>query len=128
MWISQTEAEIIQAIDVCSLEETATSDAKRELPTSKELAKDMAAMSMDGGPLLIGVAEDKQANSFQCTPIDLTGITEQVSQIIEHSIMEPPYVDLYPIPTSANPTRGYLVIAVHPSLHAPHSTRCGLRG
>ncbi len=61
MWVPTTEQEILAAIASGDTEETPSFDAKQALPAkgkSKDLAKDVAAMSADGGTLLYGIAED----------------------------------------------------------------------
>ena len=126
MWIPKTEDEIVQAVHTGTLQETAIFDAKRELPhKSKDLAKDIAAMSIDGGTLLFGVAEDHNQHLTQLTPIDLAGGKERVANIIQTSIAEPPEVFIQAIPTSTNPAKGYLVIAIPPSPRAPHMVIIG---
>jgi hypothetical protein len=61
MWIPRDAAEVERAARNGDLEETASFDAKAELPPSKKnasVAVDVAAMTGDGGVILYGVAED----------------------------------------------------------------------
>lgn len=49
MWVPKSEADIIQAVDSNSLEESAIFDGKGSIPTkSSEIAKDIAEMCNDG--------------------------------------------------------------------------------
>jgi len=57
MW-RPTEWSEIEAL-IGYAEETAGLDFKRELPSNGELAKDVAAMTVNGGIVVIGVDEDR---------------------------------------------------------------------
>ncbi len=59
MWIPKSEDDIERAIEDGTLAETLTFDAKALPVKSKDIAKDVAAMSLEGGVLLYGVAEDE---------------------------------------------------------------------
>lgn len=121
MWIPKSEDEIASVVAAGSLEETATFDAKESLTKkSKEVAKDIAAMANDGGVLLYGVGEDEHGAPARLTPIPLAGERERLSSIIQTCIAEPPTVTVQAIPTSSDPTVGYLVVAVTASPRAPH--------
>ncbi len=128
MWVPRSEGELIKAIEVGDLIETATFDAKAALPTrgrSKDLAIDVAAMANDGGTLLYGVAEDERGRPNILSPIELDGATERVDRIVRSCISEPPTIELHLIPTDDDPEVGYLVVAVPPSPRAPHMVTVG---
>jgi hypothetical protein len=61
-WPPRTEAALEGASRAGLLTETHHLDIKKELPTgdaaNKELARDLASLSIDGGLLIIGVDED----------------------------------------------------------------------
>ncbi len=60
MWIPKSEEEIVNAVNSDALEESAIFDAKVELPSKNiEIAKDIAAMSNDGGVIIYGIGEDE---------------------------------------------------------------------
>jgi hypothetical protein len=113
MWIYKTEQEILAAIDVGDLIETASFDAKEALPAkgkSKDLAIDVAAMSADGGTLLYGVGEDDNDRLTVPQPFELAGARERVDQIVRSTISEPPAIEVYAIPTDDDSSLGYLVV------------------
>jgi hypothetical protein len=76
--IDSFEAAVIEG----ALEERHDFDAKRELPRSgKELAKDIAAMSTDGGALVCGVGEDENGQPRVLAPFELAGAAERIDQV-----------------------------------------------
>jgi hypothetical protein len=127
MWIPTTEQEILAAIETGDLVETASFDAKSQLPAKGkhiDLAVDVAAMTSDGGSLLYGVGEkDRRPTVLQ--PFRLAGARERVDQIVRTSISEPPDIDVREIPTDQDSSLGYLVVAVPPSPRAPHMVTVG---
>jgi hypothetical protein len=123
MWRPVSEQEILAAIEAGNLIENATFDAKAALPDkgkSKDLAKDVAAMSINGGTLLYGVGEDAHGRPTVPKPFKIVGVRERVDQIVQASISEPPIIEVYTIPTSDDPSLGYLVVVLPPSPRAPH--------
>lgn len=120
MWVPKSEEEIDASIDRGDLEETHTLEFKGQLDkNSKEMAKDICAMTVDGGVIIYGIGEDDNAQ-FIRTPIPLKGQPERIDQIIGTGIHERPAADIKPIPTKADPSVGYIVVAVPPSPRAPH--------
>ncbi len=126
VWRPTEEQTIVAAAERGDLEETHTFDAKRELPQegskrgNRDLAVDVAAMTVDGGTLLYGVAEDAEGRPTVPTPIALAGQRERIDQIVQTLVSEPPTVEIDPVETAADPSRGYLVVVVPPSPRAPH--------
>ncbi len=126
MWRPRDEQTIVAAAERGDLEETHTFDAKRELPPegsskgNRDLAVDVAAMTVDGGTLLYGVGEDADGRPTVPTPIALAGQRERIDQIVQTLVSEPPTVEIDPVETAADPSRGYLVVVVPPSPRAPH--------
>jgi hypothetical protein len=121
MWIPKTESEINDVVERGDLEESATFDAKRELPSNNsEIAKDIAAMANDGGVLIYGIGEDKNKRLTELNPILLKGEAERITQIVQTSVSEPPRITISGIPTSQDPSKGYLVVVVPASIRAPH--------
>lgn len=68
-------------------------DLKRQLGKGKEanrdLAKDVAAFSIDGGVLYIGVREGAPGQAPALHPVELGGLKERVDQVAR-SIPRPP--------------------------------------
>ena len=123
MWVPENAEEIERAAQGGHLRETHSFDAKAALPDrnrNAELAKDVSAMTVDGGVLLYGIAEDRDQNPTVPQPIDLAGVRERVDQIVSTSIQEQPYVDPRSFATADDPSKGYLVVLVPQSARAPH--------
>lgn len=53
-------------------------EVKREIPSGRganlELARDLASLGVDGGTLVVGVAEDKSTGTFTAHPCALAGL------------------------------------------------------
>ncbi len=121
MWKPKTEEEILEALATGSLEESAVFDGKREIPSkSIETAKDIAAMSCDGGVIIYGIDEDENKLLTIATPFPLAGQPERIDNIVKTCVQESPEVAIYTIPTKSDPSIGYIVVVVPPSERAPH--------
>jgi hypothetical protein len=108
------------------LEEKHDFDAKRELPSSgKELAKDVAAMTTDGGVLVYGVGEDENGHPNQLCPMPLSGAAERIDQIVQTSISGNPRLEFIHLRLPQDSGRGYLVVLVPASPDAPHQVTVG---
>lgn len=120
LWRPVSEEEIRQAAAAGSLEETHYFDIKRELKSgpsaNKELAKDIAAFSEDGGVILIGV--DEKVMRPTLTPVDTTGMPERIEQIARMRVDEPVTVSTSVIASEDQPGLGYLVVSVPASPRA----------
>ncbi|MFC6008060.1 ATP-binding protein [Angustibacter luteus] len=99
-------------------------DVKREVGDSngprRELARDLAGFAIDGGALLIGVAEDTDTGTLTPSPVPLVGQAERIEQVAATRIDPPLFVQVRAIPTASDPARGYLWVDVPPSPLAPH--------
>jgi hypothetical protein len=123
MWIPETAAEVEDAAARGELEETHTFDAKSSLPAPKknhDLAVDVDAMTVDGGSLLYGLAEDENGRLTVLAPVELAGAPERIAQIVETSISEPPFVRIQTLPLEDDPSKGYVLVIVPQSRRAPH--------
>lgn len=124
MWQPATEAQIAAAIEAGDLRENVHLDVKRELTRGDgartELARDLASFAIDGGALLIGVAEDKDAGTFSLAPFTLAGVAEQIENIAVNRVDPPLFIRIHDIPAEADPSTGYLYVEVPPSPSAPH--------
>lgn len=119
MWTPQTADDVRQAIDV--LTENSQLDFKRDLSGKKpDLAKDVAAMSLEGGVIVVGVDEDDSGTAAKLTPFELAGAPEMVQQLIDSNVRPPIGIGLQAIPEHDGADKGFLVIRVPPSLAAPH--------
>ena len=124
MWEPTTEADIAAAIATADLRENVHLDVKRELTRGDgartELARDLASFAIDGGALLIGVAEDKETRTFSLAPFLLANVAEQIENIATNRVDPPLFIRIRDIPTEVDPTTGYLYVEVPPSPSAPH--------
>jgi len=71
-WTPKTESDLQDAINSGIIEETHHLDVKQALDTTKadnrELAPDLASFAVDGGTLVIGLAEDETNGTFTLAP------------------------------------------------------------
>ena len=114
--------ELENGVQTQAVSESAFFDFK-EFPAAsnsanRDLAKDLAAFSVDGGTIVLGVAENKTKKTFDLAPQDLAGWAERVSQIGLNRVQPPVRI------TCSSLVRpdcvGYLVVQVSPSPSAPH--------
>lgn len=122
-WLPETEPDVREAVDSGTLAETHYLDVKREVGATtrgrKELARDLASFAIDGGALLVGVAEDQQ-QTWSLHPGPLAGQAERIEQVA-HAVVDPPlFVTVRLIETEDDPARGYMVVEVPPSPSPPH--------
>lgn len=117
----ETEQEIVSVVLSGSLEEAPGFDAKEEIPTNNhDTAKDIAAMTVDGGVIIYGIAEDEDGKPIILNPIPLAGRIERITAIARTSIQEPPDIVSWEIRTQNDASRGYIVVVVPASERAPH--------
>lgn len=120
MWIPRDEAELLAAVTAGVLEENASFDAKQEVGKNEEIAKDIAAMANDGGVIIYGIAEDQNKRPTIPHPIVLAYQRERINAISQSSINEPVTTHITAIPTTNDPSLGYVVVVVPMSPRAPH--------
>ena len=124
MWSPKSESDIRSAIANETLAESSTFDCKQETGGTdgarKETARDLASFAVDGGQLLIGVAEDKANRTWHLHPIELAGQGEKINQIAQLRVDPPLNVVARDIPSQADPRYGYLLVEIPPSPQAPH--------
>jgi hypothetical protein len=126
MWRPRDIDDFEAAVGGGALQERHDFDAKRQLPASnKELAKDLAAMSTDGGSLIYGVAEDGNGQPRLLSPIELDGAAERIDQVAQHSISGYVRLEFVHLRRPAEAATGYLVVVVPASPEAPHQVTVG---
>lgn len=127
-WQPETEADIRVCIHDGTLQESHYLDMKREVGENpkkrKETAADLASFALDGGALLIGVAEDKENRAWELAPQPLHGLAERVEQVAATAVDPALFVVTQEIPSEADPTTGYLLVEVPESPSAPHMVEC----
>lgn len=123
-WSPTSEADIRSVIDSGVLGESHYIDVKREIEKTprgnKELARDVASFAIDGGALLVGVAEDKEQRTFELAPQPLSNLVERIEQIAQFSIDPPLTVVPLDIESDSDSSLGYVLINIPPSPAVPH--------
>lgn len=110
----------IEALVRNRVPESEVLDFKREFGSNPELAKDVAAMTLNGGVLIYGIDEDHAGNvAAEITKIDLTKV-DNVHQIVNSRISPVPYIEVLPIPENDGDELGVIVVVVLESPLAPH--------
>jgi hypothetical protein len=89
------------------------------------LAKDIAAMTTDGGTLVYGVAEDDDRRPRILAPLELAGAAERIDQIVQHSSSGAPTVEFVHLHLYEDESRGYLLVRIPPSPEAPQQVQVG---
>lgn len=125
VWRPRSEDELRSVIAAGGLEETHYFEVKQDVPAgkggSRELARDLAQFGIDGGVLLIGVAEPKEASSqWEPAPIPLTGLSERIEQVARSSVDPPLQIRVNQFSSGGDPAIGYVVVQIPASPQAPH--------
>ncbi len=101
-------------------EENQFLDFKRERsPKNTETAKDLAGFAIDGGELVIGVAEPR-SGEFEIRPIEHAGLPEKIGQIAQSRVDQPLSVETHTLAEPSDPSRGVIWVSIPPSPQAPH--------
>ncbi|MDX3656253.1 ATP-binding protein [Streptomyces sp. ID05-26A] len=129
-WQPRTLADVQALLDAGELAEGHWLEAKQEVGFSpgkkEELARDLASFANDGGVLLIGIVEDKQAGTFSVQPQPLDGLPEKIEQIVRYRCDPPLFVRCHRIVDPSAPggaNQGVLAVEVPPSPLAPHMVK-----
>lgn len=122
MWVPESAEQISEFAEENEINETASFDAKAPdaLNSTKEMAKDIAAMSTEGGVILYGVGEDEHGNPTVPQPFELKGTEERISNAVQTCIQPPPQIEVIPFPLDDDPSEGFVAVRVPPSPEAPH--------
>lgn len=130
-WLPSNEAELKAGLASGLAAEGHFFDAKRELApgasASRRLAIDIASLAVDGGVVVIGVAEDKKKRTFSLHPVPLIGLAERVDQVAR-SLVDPPLQVSCTEVVANSDGFGYLFISVPASPLAPHMADGRYRG
>jgi hypothetical protein len=90
------EDQLRRMVDQGLFQESHYLELKRELAAgpaaNKELAKDLAQFTIDGGVLAIGVDEGNEATPPSLTPVDLAGLSERVEEVAANRVDPPLHV------------------------------------
>ncbi|MGD1057218.1 MAG: ATP-binding protein [Solirubrobacteraceae bacterium] len=101
--------------------ETHSLDFKREIGSNEELAKDIAAMTVDGGVLVYGVDEDKETCvATDIVPFAIAGVEEKLQQVAGTRVSPQPDIQVHAVGSPDDPALGCAVVVIAPSGLAPH--------
>jgi hypothetical protein len=123
MWIPASEEELLAALAEGVVRESPYFDAKEALPRAgknKDLAKDICAMTVDGGVLLYGVGGGDPTRPTKACPFELAGVAERIDQVAQTGIAEPPQIEIRDFASERESGKGYLAVVIPPSPRAPH--------
>jgi hypothetical protein len=120
MWRPRSFSEVALGIGVLS--EDSHLDFKKQMPPKHKLAdfaKDAAAMSVEGGVIVIGV-DEQAGTASKVTKIPLAGAPEQLQQVIDSRVQPPVAVEIESLRQHPGDAEGVVVVAIPPSLFCPH--------
>ncbi len=101
--------------------ESPSLDFKRALGKNDEIAKDITAMTVNGGVLLYGVDEDKgTCVATELLPFSIAGVEERLRQVSGTRIDPAPDLQVRVIPSPTDPSVGVVAVAIPASALAPH--------
>lgn len=124
-YLPATIDELAELLNDRILVESHVIDFKKDLESgpgaNKGLAKDIAAFSIDGGRIFIGVDEGDRnsGNPPVVIPVILSGLKERIDQIARTSVDPPVAVRCTEIHDD-DPAKGVLIVTVPPSAEPPH--------
>lgn len=123
-WTPATWAEVEEAARGGLLDESHWVDLKRELATGKasvntDLAKDLASFAVDGGLLIIGIA-DHDSHAGAVCGTSLAGLADRIDQIARDKVRPSLTIRSYPIENPDTAGVGCLLVHIPPSPYAPH--------
>lgn len=131
--VPTTADELVAALEEGVLVESLHFDAKELLAegakSNRALAIDLAAMSVEGGLIAIGVAQGpkEQGSRLIPRPVALGGLAERVSQIGLGRV-DPPLTISTRLLETGDAAMGYLLVLIPPSPDAPHMVDGRYRG
>jgi hypothetical protein len=88
-------------------------------PANLELAKDLASLSVDGGVLIVGIADAKGA-AGDVVGTDLSGLQTRIAQVASGRVSPPLPVTIDVIAEPAQSDAGVVLVTVPASEGAPH--------
>jgi hypothetical protein len=123
-WIPSSWDDVVSAAAAGVLDETHWVELKREIPRSSrpanlELAKDLASLAVDGGLLVVGVA-DNGGRAGAVVGAELGGLAQRIDQVARDRIHPPLMVMPRELPHPTDDGRGCVLVSVPASPGAPH--------
>ena len=126
-WTPTSEDDLRRAASDGLLDESAVrTEFKREIGSSKtarkRFAQELASLALDGGQLIVGIADEKDRSGEESAlvPFPLEGEIERI-EAIAGSIPDPP-VSLFctPIRSDGDDDMGYILVEIPASAAGPH--------
>src|ERR1035438_3949191 len=119
MWRRRSWSEVNALVG--QAEETPSLDFKKAVTTNnEEIAKDIAAMTVNGGVLLYGVDEDRTTRVATAIPrVRLAGLEERLRAIAGSRIAPMPDFDVETVVENERDAEGVVVVVIPPSTLAP---------
>lgn len=113
------------AADAGLLDEGRWVELKKEIPaanraTNKELARDLASLSVEGGTLIIGIEESKPGVAGKVVGADLSSLQNRINQVSQSTVRPPLHVSTRTFPNPDGTDLGVMVVTVPASASAPH--------
>lgn len=131
-WPPTTLEALQLALNQGLLRESHHAELKREIGSgssaNEELASDLASMAIDGGVLIVGIAEDPESRTRVLSPVPLRGLKERIDQVARTRIDPPLPVEIHEIETQEGAPLGVLTVVVPASPLAPHMVGGRYRG
>jgi Schlafen, AlbA_2 len=108
---------------VGAVAESTDLDFKRQLSKPSDIAKDIAAMSIQGGVIAYGIEEDPETSvASAITPIPLHQVPEKIQNIVDTAIWPPLTIETSVLRRQPDDREGVAIVTVPPSPVAPHYT------
>jgi hypothetical protein len=124
IWLPSTFARAEVDVSARVVVENHYSELKRTYaPTDsgrREMAKDIAALALDGGTMVIGVDEDNTGRAVALVPVELAGFAERLDQAALHRCDPPVTVRIDLLVNPADEATGLFTVEVPASPLAPH--------
>lgn len=125
-WFPRSAEELEAAVDAGTVtegyfldfKEFSTRGSGKPSGPGPTVAKAAASLAVDGGVLILGVSEDKPKSRFECKPVSLTGLRDQVDQVIANRVT--PGLRVTVTELDRGDGTGYLAVLVPASTRAPH--------
>lgn len=120
MWLPRTYADVANAIGVLSEGPDLDFKLSHTSPADlRGLAKDVAAMSLEGGVIIIGV-DETGGEATAVMPFPIANRPEQIQQVIDARVRPAPSTTVEAVRQQPGDSDGVIVITVAPSRQAPH--------
>lgn len=122
-WTPSSWQDVVDAAANGLLDETQWVELKEMLRTGKdanlELARDLAALAVDGGLLVVGI-QDQSGKAGEVVGTALVGLADRVDQVSRDRVHPPLIVRPIEVPDPDREGHGCLIVVVDASTEAPH--------